>query len=237
MIVAYLLVKSLSLFGEEVRYIFNAAIFDLDGTIIDSMGMWKDISIDSMLSRNIFITDDIIKNLEIMTFTESAEYLVNLYNLNELPQALIKDWNDMAYKYYSNQFKLKSGVLEYLNYLKDNKIKLAIATSCMRNLCMAVLENNKVIHLFDEIVLSTEIGSNKSRPDIYLHTAKKLDVPPKKCMVYEDILIAIKSARQAGMTVTAVYDEYAAHEIVEIKKNAHFFINSFDELLFNTMQL
>lgn len=220
-----------------MTYIFDAAIFDLDGTIIDSMGMWKDISIESMQNRNVIINDDIIKKLEVMTFNESAEYLVNLYQLNELPQALISDWNEMAYKYYSNHFKLKSGVLQYLNYLKDNKVKLAIATSCMRDLCMAVLENNNVIHFFDEIVLSTEIGSNKSKPDIYLHTAKKLDVPPKECMVYEDILIAIKSARLAGMTVTAVYDEYAAHEMAEIKKNAHFFINSFDELLLNTMQL
>ncbi len=86
-------------------------------------------------------------------------------------------------------------------------------------------------------MLSTEIGSNKTQPDIYLHTAKKLGVPPKECMVYEDILIAIKSARRAGMTVTAVYDEYAAHELPEIIKNANFFINSFDELLINTMQV
>lgn len=217
--------------------IFNAAIFDLDGTIIDSMGMWKDISIESMNNRNITIDDDIIKVLEVMTFNESAKFLVSRFNLNEPPQALVDDWSNMAYKYYSNKFKLKSGVMEYLNYLKNNKIKLAVATSCMRNLCMAVLENNNAIHYFDEIVLSTEIGSNKSKPDIYLHTAKKLDVPPNECMVYEDILIAIKSARRAGMTVTAVYDKYAEHELQEIKKNAHFFINSFDELLLNTMQV
>lgn len=217
--------------------IFNAAIFDLDGTIIDSMGMWKDISIESMHNRDIIIGDDIIKLLEVMTFNESAKFLVNRFNLSEPPQALVDDWSNMAYKYYSNKFKLKSGVREYLNYLKNNKIKLAVATSCMRNLCMAVLENNNAIHFFDEIVLSTEIGSNKSKPDIYLHTAKKLDVPPNECMVYEDILIAIKSARRAGMTVTAVYDKYAEHELQEIKKNANFFINSFDELLLNTMQV
>lgn len=218
-------------------YIFNAAIFDLDGTMIDSMGMWKDISIDSMSNRDIIIGDDIIKLLEVMTFNESAEFLVDYFNLNEPPQALVDDWSNMAYKYYSNKFKLKSGVMEYLDFLKSNKIKLAVATSCMRNLCMAVLENNNAIHYFDEIVLSTEIGSNKSQPHIYLHTAKRLGIEPKECMVYEDILIAIKSARRAGMTVTAVYDKYAEHELPEIKKNANFFINSFDELLINTMQV
>jgi len=220
-----------------VIYIFSAAIFDLDGTMIDSMGMWKDISIVSMKNRNIEIGDDIIKILEVMTFTESAEFLVNKFGLNENPQVLIKDWNDMAYKYYSDDFKFKPGVFEYLNYLKNNNKKLAVATSCMRNLCMAVLESNNATHFFDEIVLSTEIGSNKSTPDIYIHTASKLGVTPNECMVYEDILIAIKSARLAGMTVTAVYDKYAAHEIIEIKKNANFFINGFDELLQSTMQV
>ncbi len=127
-------------------YIFNAAIFDLDGTMIDSMGMWKHISIESMSKRDIIIGDDIIKLLEVMTFNESAKFLVDYFSLNEPPQALVDDWSNMAYNYYSNKFKLKSGVREYLNYLKNNKIKLAIATSCMRNLCMAVLENNNAIH-------------------------------------------------------------------------------------------
>ena len=116
-------------------------------------------------------------------------------------------WNTMAYNHYKNNVKLKPGALNYLEKLKKSGIKIGLATSNSIPLLTATLKNNNAFDLFDAITVTDEVKKSKSNPDIYLLAAKKLGVNPSECMVYEDIIAAVKGAKLAGMKVTGVYDE------------------------------
>ena len=124
---------------------FKGAIFDLDGTIIDSMDVWETIDIKFLEKRNITMPNDYIEKINSMSFEEVAKYTIERFNLNESVDSLIKEWNDMAIYEYSNNIKLKPNVKEYLVKLKKHDIKIGLATSSPKELYEPVLKNNKVM--------------------------------------------------------------------------------------------
>ena len=140
-------------------------------------------------------------------------------------------WNTMAYNHYKNNVKLKPGALNYLKNLKKAGIKIGLATSNSIPLLTATLKNNNAFDLFDAITVTDEVKKSKSNPDIYLLAAKKLGVDPSECMVYEDIIAAVKGVKLAGMKVTGVYDEHAKHQIDLLKRECDNYIYSYEELL------
>ena len=113
---------------------FKGAIFDLDGTIIDSMDVWETIDIKFLEKRNITMPNDYIEKINSMSFEEVAKYTIERFNLNESVDSLIKEWNDMAIYEYSNNIKLKPNVKEYLVKLKKHDIKIGLATSSPKEL-------------------------------------------------------------------------------------------------------
>ena len=97
---------------------FKGAIFDLDGTIIDSMNVWEKIDIEFLSKRNIDMPNDYMEKINIMSFEEAAKYTIERFNLKEKKENLIKEWNEMAIYEYSNNIRLKPNVKEYLEKLK-----------------------------------------------------------------------------------------------------------------------
>ena len=174
---------------------FKGAIFDLDGTIIDSMDVWETIDIKFLEKRNITMPNDYIEKINSMSFEEVAKYTIERFNLNESVDSLIKEWNDMAIYEYSNNIKLKPNVKEYLVKLKKHDIKIGLATSSPKELYEPVLKNNKVYDYFDTFTSVDDVKRDKNYPDIYLYTAKKLGLYPNECIIFEDILIAINMAK------------------------------------------
>ena len=128
---------------------FKGAIFDLDGTLIDSMGVWEKIDKEFLKKRNISITHDYIEKINSMSFKKAAKYTIERFNLKESSEELIKEWNEMAIYEYSNNIKLKPHVKEYLEKLKNNNIKIGLATSSPRILYEPVLKNNHIYEYFD----------------------------------------------------------------------------------------
>ncbi|MDZ5001604.1 HAD-IA family hydrolase, partial [Clostridium perfringens] len=119
---------------------------------------------------------------------------------------IISTWHEMAFYHYSNTIKLKDGVVEYLTLLKQKGVKIALATSNSIPLLEVTLKRNNIYHFFDSITTTEEVKKSKDNPDIYLLSAKKLNVDPNKCLVFEDIVQAVKGAKLAGMKVFAIYD-------------------------------
>jgi len=208
----------------------KAAIFDLDGTLIDSMWLWKKIDYDFLKLRGLQVPSDLFDNIAHLNFLDTAKYFKNRFNLKDDVEKIMNEWNEMAYNEYAHNIKLKPYAKEYLNLLKSKGIKLAIATSNHPKLLEVVLNNNKIYDYFDAISTTLEVKRGKNFPDIYLLSANKLNVSPNECVVFEDIASAIKGAKAAGMKVIGVHDIHSEHQIDEIINLADHFIYKYEEL-------
>ena len=145
---------------------FKGAIFDLDGTIIDSMGIWEKIDIKFFEEINIPMPSDYIKIINNMSFEESAIYTIKRFNLKESKENLIERWNQMAMFEYAHNIKLKPNVRTYLEKLKENNIKIGLATASPQELYESVLKNNKIYDYFDAFTTLQEVKKDKNYPDI-----------------------------------------------------------------------
>jgi HAD superfamily hydrolase (TIGR01509 family) len=198
----------------------KAYIFDLDGTLLDSMGVWKDIDTDFFKKRGIAEPANYIETILSMSLPEAAAYTIKRFALPDSVDSLLREWNDMAVYAYGNTIQMKPHAKDYITALHERGAKLAIATSLPAGLYEPALRNHGIYDLFHVHCSSDEVDFGKSRPDIFLHTAKKLDVPPRDCVVFEDILAAVKSAKSIGMTVYGVYDKSSEADWEQIKKIA-----------------
>ncbi len=210
---------------------FKGAIFDLDGTLIDSMGIWEKIDKEFLKRRNISIPQDYIEKINDMSFEQVAKYTIERFNLNENEDDIISEWNEMAVYEYSNNIKLKPNVRKYIKKLKDNNIKIGLATSLPKTLYEPVLKNNHIYEYFDVLASTEDVNRDKSYPDIYLLVAEKFNFNPQDCMCFEDILVALKTMKKANFKVVGVYDKYSDSEIDEMKKISDRFIYNFKELI------
>ena len=209
----------------------KAVIFDLDGTLIDSMYVWAKVDVDFLSERGIPVTKEYTETVRGMFFKTAAEYTRRTYGLSESIEEIMQCWLDMAHHEYAHHVRLKAHVREYLDCLKENAIKIGMATSSDPYLLETVLQNNGIRHYFDEICYTSQVGKNKSHPDIYRYTAQKLGVAEQDCMVFEDIPEGINGANQAGMYTVAVYDEASKEAEPYLRKAADQYILDFSDML------
>ena len=209
----------------------KAAIFDLDGTLVDSMWVWAQIDIDYLKQKGYSMPENLRSEIVHLSFSQTAIYFKEKFNLDDSIEKILKDWHDMAFNHYSNNVKLKLGVKDFLNSLKSLKIKIALATSNSIPLLEACLKNNGIYDYFDSITTTDEVSNGKDCPDVYLLAADKLGINPKDCLVFEDILPAIQGAKAANMKVIAVKDDECLDSKEDLLKYSDKYIHSFEELL------
>ncbi|GAA0078951.1 HAD family phosphatase [Clostridium sp. CTA-5] len=209
----------------------KAAIFDLDGTLVDSMWVWEQIDKDYLKENGYQLPKDLKNEITHLSFYQTAVYFKNRFNIKDSTEDIMNTWHDMAFKYYANHVKLKEGARDFLDKLKKSGIKIALATSNSIPLLKACLENNEVFDYFDSITTTDETSVGKDKPDVYLLAAKKLNIRPDNCIVFEDILPAIHGAKAAGMKVIAVEDSLSIHSKEELSTHADKYIKSFLELI------
>ena len=211
---------------------FNAAVFDMDGTIIDSLGIWEKIDYDFLeKKRGIKVPEDYVFKIAPMSFTETAVYTKERFSLPETPEELMQEWTDMAIYEYSNNIALKDGALEYIKKLKDEGKKIVLCTSSPNYLYEPVLKNNKIYDMFDTFASTCEVGVGKTFPDVYLLAAKKSGVEPCECLCFEDVIDAAACAKSAGMKVCGVFDERSRNHKAQMIDLCDIYIDSFNELL------
>lgn len=212
----------------------KAVIFDLDGTLIDSMSMWKQIDIDYLNRFGITLPETLQTDIEGMSFSETAAYFKNTFQLDETLDEIKEAWHQMAKHKYEYDIPFKKGAKEFVKYLKNHNIKTGIATSNSKELVKAVLHNHRMECYFDSIHTACEVEKGKPAPDIYELVASELKVFPQECLVFEDVIQGIKAGKNAGMTVCAIYDDYSK-DIIEAKKaEADYYIDSFYDIGFQS---
>lgn len=209
----------------------QAAIFDLDGTLIDSMWVWNQIDIDYLKGKGHEVPHDFKNEISHLSFLQTAEYVKNRFDISDPVEKILDDWLKMAFNFYANKVKLKEGVVQFLDMLKSKNIKIALATSNSTPLLEACLKNNGIYDYFDSITITDEVSKGKNFPDVYLLAAKKLNVSPENCIVFEDIIPAVKGAKAANMIVIAVKDESSLDDKDELTKLSDKYINSYRELI------
>ncbi len=188
---------------------YEGVIFDLDGTLIDSMGIWHQIDIDYLGEKGIPLPDDLQSKIEGFSFRETAVYFKERFQLPESVEEIMDVWNTMSFEMYTNGVTLKPGVMEILEHIKEKGLKLAIATSNSTHLTNSVLKAMGIDNYFDCIVTGNDVKKGKPDPEIYLKAAKILNLNPSKCFVFEDIPNGILAGKNAGMTTCAIEDEYS----------------------------
>ena len=206
---------------------FKGAIFDLDGTILDSSRVWKKVDSDFFKEHGMNVPSDYLENISAMNIYDIAKYTINRFNFKYTVDELVDKWNSMAKNEYENIIVIKPFVKEYLLKLKALGLKLGIATALDDFLFIPCLKRNGIYDLFDDHRSLSTMKNGKDSPDIYLDVAKKLKVKPNECMVFEDIYKACKSAKSAGFYVVGVNDYDNQH----IQEYTDKYIYSFKELI------
>lgn len=189
---------------------FKAALFDMDGTLLDSMGVWAQVDDDFFSLRGIVTPDDYGPNLAGKSFLQSAIYTKERFGLPESPEEIVTEWNALCQAQYDQHVSLKPGAAKYLRLLKRCGVKIAAATALPEHLFMPALVRNGIVDLFDAFTSTEETGTHKRTGDVYALAAKKLGVAREDCIVFEDILEGIEGAHNVGMRTCAVHD-WASH--------------------------
>lgn len=209
----------------------EAVIFDLDGSMVDSMWMWRAIDIEYLGRFGIELPDNLQACIEGMSFSETAVYFKERFCLPDDLDTIKADWNQMAWDKYAYEVPVKEGVAELLQYCMDHGIKVGIATSNSRELVENVVKARHLEQYFDCIMTGCDVAKGKPAPDIYLAVAKELNVLPANCLVFEDIIPGIEAGKAAGMRVCAVYDKYSEHQDEEKHRLADYYTYHFKELM------
>lgn len=209
----------------------KGAIFDLDGTLLDSLYIWEQIDIRFLEKRGFTATKDYTQAVTPLGFNKAAAYTIARFGLKETPEEVIREWNEMADEAYATEVQLKPNARAYLLHLRDRGVRLGVATALHPESVETALKHNGIYDLFDSFTMLHEVSRGKDFPDIYLLAAQKLHLLPQECTVFEDILAAVKGARAGGFRVCGVYDSYAEDEWQDIVSMSDIAIRNYSELM------
>ena len=209
----------------------KGAIFDMDGTLMDSMWIWRDIDIEYLGRFGIALPEDLQAKIEGLSFAETAVYFQEHFRITDSIEKIQSDWNDMAIDFYRHRIGMKKGARELLTQMKERGMKIGIATSNSVELTEECLAANGVADLFDTVRTSRDTPRGKPFLDIYLSVADEWGIAPEDLIVFEDIPNGAIAGKRAGMEVIAVADDYALPRREELIRIADHFIEDFTQIL------
>lgn len=210
----------------------KAAIFDLDGTLLDSMGVWLWVDQEFLLRRGIEMPSDYSAIIAPIGFPAAAQYTKERFSLPETEEEIMAEWRSMAISAYEHDVMAKPDAIAYLKHLIQKGVPIAAATASRPEFYVPALKRLCMYELFSSITEIAEVKHGKGHPDVYLRAAEKLGVSPTECAVFEDIYTGVKAAKEGGFITVAVYDKHHT-DTKESKAIADYHINAYIELLEN----
>ena len=208
---------------------FKAAIFDFDGTLAYTAQIWREVDDLFLSKRGIPYTPEFPRMLTTLGFAAGAEYAIERFGLDERPEDICREWNESGSFFYRTRVELRDGAEAYLKALRDQGISLALATTNDAGVLRA-MELVDIDALFDEVVCGSDVSVGKDRPDIYLEAARRLGAACEECIVFEDIVPGILSAKSVGMMTCAVRSKDPIQVFEDVAEAAHISIDDWLDL-------
>ncbi|MEG0570828.1 MAG: HAD family phosphatase [Oscillospiraceae bacterium] len=209
----------------------KGAIFDLDGTILDSMFIWDTIAQKYLQSKGIVFPSGLNKQFLKMSILQAAQYFKDNYGLLESTDEIVDEINGMIEYFYKGVVKIKPGMLELLQAFKKDDVKMCIATATDRYMVEEALEFTKISEYFSGIITCTELECDKNTPTIFKKALSTIGTNKENTIVFEDALHAIESAKSDGFCVAGVYDKSADSVQEKIKEISDYYITSYHDFL------
>lgn len=209
----------------------KAAIFDLDGTLLDSMPVWQNVGSDYLLAQGITPPKGLQEKLKTMSFRISAEYFINEFPLNTTVEDLMGYWMNAVAHHYHTSIELKPYVVDYLQQLRALNTPMCVATATDKRLAEAALARLGILSYFEFVITVDEVGKGKEFPDIFIEAARRLHCLPQDCVVFEDSLHALRTLRETEFIGWGVHDASAEAELDLVQELSDRFIWSFAELI------
>lgn len=208
-------------------------LFDLDGTILDSLKIWNDIDLLFFKNHNLIMGEDYHIAIAPLTLEETATYTKNTYKLDIDEEQIMKEWSDLAIKEYAENVNLKKGVKEFLDYLKNKNVHLAIATSCNEEMFKPCLERYGIVSYFEHFYTSQNLKINKSNTKFFKEILNEYKIEPDQILFFEDSLASMKCAKSLGFNVVAVMDKKWEKQKEEIIASSDDQIEDFSQFILN----
>ncbi|MBR2001633.1 MAG: HAD family phosphatase [Firmicutes bacterium] len=205
-------------------------IFDLDGTLIDSTGVWVDVDKIFLARRGVEYSKEYYEGVAHTILQNCATFTKEFLNLEESCEEIIAEWMELAKDAYDH-VPLKPGAREYLEQCKAEGERMILLTACVPEHCRTALKRHDLEPYFERLILAQELNMDKKSPEVFLQVAEMMGVKPEDCVLYDDSIAACKSAKQAGLKTVGVFDEHCSENKAELRMICDAFIMSFEDLL------
>ena len=183
---------------------FEAAIFDFDGTLAETSALWREVDEIFFAEHGLTYTPNVHQTLATLGFTGGALWCIESYGLDETAEEICDEWNRIGAALYADRVYLRPGAAEYISALRSAHIPVALATTNNRHVLSSMRPHVNLGEFFDAVVCSDDVENAKDKPDIYLEAARRINATPATCLVFEDLLVGILTARDAGFLTCAV---------------------------------
>ncbi len=198
------------------------AIFDMDGTLVDSMGCWKQLGREYLREKGITgEIEHVLQQTKPMTMTESSALFIREFGLPGTPESVAAEINGVMEQHYRTDILLKPGVREYLDALHRRGVTMCVASATAEPLIRACLVRLGVAEDFSFLLSCESVGAGKNSPDVFLEAARRMGASPSETAVFEDALYAAQTARDAGFYTVGIYDANSEHHWKRLQNTAH----------------
>ena len=207
----------------------KAAIFDMDGTLVDSLGfwgiIWSDIGHDHLGIENFVPDEQLDKQVRTMIFTDAMLLVRDTYKINCTDEEFTSYATRKLGDFYRETVAVKDGCVEFLDYLKSSGIKMCLASATDMKYVNIALDCLDLRKYFDAVMSCSEIGIGKDKPDIYLKALSSLGTLPEETYIFEDSFVALETAKKIGLYTVGVYDKYSFDQ-ERLKRSSKIYLGS-----------
>lgn len=209
---------------------FSGAVFDMDGTLTDSMPLWQNTGERFLAARGLALPDGALEDLKPLSMIQTARYLRERFSLPDTEQAIMDELNSLVEKGYYETAPVKRDILPFLEKLREAGVAMCVATATDRHLAEAILRRTGLWDYFQFLLTCTEVGAGKDNPAIFERALEKLGTAKTDTIVFEDALHAVQTAKSAGFRVVAIQDDSCREDAMEIRKRADRYIHQYQEV-------
>ena len=206
-------------------------IFDMDGTMTDSNGIWKDVDIEFLARRGLPYTKEYAEGVAHTIFPLAAVFTKEYAHLEESTDEIMAEWLEMAGDVYAQDVPVKPGVVAFLDECRARGEKMVVLTSSVPQHCRAALGHLGLLPYFEKIYFANELMMEKKNPEIFLYAARDMGVRPEDCVMFDDSISACRAAKSAGMQVIGVHDPFFDDTQIEMRRVCDRYIMGFEEML------